>query len=107
MAEAGEADGKGCVNCMTAVLVVVVLLWLVWSWLCWFWLPFVWTAPFVPPVVAPPRTPFGPIDCIVVSVVVSERTDGAGDEKVLSPPRRESSPPPAVLLVPARDEAPP
>ena len=43
---------------------------------------------------------------MVVSVVVRDRTDGAGEEKVLSPPRRESNPPPAVLLVPASDEAP-
>lgn len=49
---------------------------------------------------------FGAMDWIVVRVVVSERTDGAGDEKVLSPPRRDSMPPFAVLLVPAREEAP-
>lgn len=45
-------------------------------------------------------------DCIVVSVVVSERTEGAGEEKVLSPPRRDSRPPFAVRLVPASDDAP-
>lgn len=42
---------------------------------------------------------------MVVRVVVRERTDGAGDEKVLSPPRRDSMPP-MVRLVPATDEAP-
>jgi hypothetical protein len=46
------------------------------------------------------------MDWIVVRVVVRERTDGAGDEKVLSPPRRDSTPPFAVLLVPAREDAP-
>jgi len=38
--------------------------------------------------------PLGPSDCIVVRVVVRERTEGAGDEKVLSPAS-------AVRLVPA------
>ena len=47
----------------------------------------------------------GPIDWIVVSVVVRDRTEGAGDEKVLSPPLRESRPPVAVRLVPATEEA--
>lgn len=42
---------------------------------------------------------------MVVRVVVNERTEGAGDEKVLSPPFLESSPPLAVRLVPATDEA--
>lgn len=51
-------------------------------------------------------TPFGAIDCMVVRVVVRDRTEGAGDEKVLSPPRRDSTPPWAVRLVPARDDAP-
>lgn len=46
------------------------------------------------------------MDCMVVSVVVSDRTEGAGEENVLSPPRRESTPPLAVRLVPATDEAP-
>jgi hypothetical protein len=49
---------------------------------------------------------FGAMDWMVVRVVVRERTDGAGDEKVLSPPRRDSMPPFAVLLVPAREDAP-
>ena len=40
--------------------------------------------------------------CIVVRVVVRERTDGAGEEKQLSPPRR----PLAVRLVPVTDDAP-
>lgn len=51
-------------------------------------------------------TPFGAIDWIVVSVVVRERTEGAGEEKVLSAPLRDSSPPLAVRLVPATDDAP-
>lgn len=51
------------------------------------------------------RAPFGPMDWIVVSVVVRERTDGAGEEKVLSPPLRESKPPFAVRLVPVTDDA--
>jgi hypothetical protein len=46
------------------------------------------------------------MDCIVVKVVARERTEGAGDEKVLSPPLRNSIPPFAVRLVPVRDEAP-
>jgi hypothetical protein len=38
--------------------------------------------------------------------VVNERTDGAGDEKVLpSPPPRELIPPPAVAIVPALEYA--
>lgn len=43
---------------------------------------------------------------MVVRVVVRERTECAGEEKVLSPPRRDSMPPFAVRLVPASDEAP-
>jgi hypothetical protein len=46
------------------------------------------------------------MDWMVVKVVVRERTEGAGEEKVLSSPRRDSIPPWAVRLVPARDEAP-
>jgi len=46
------------------------------------------------------------MDCIVVSVVVRDRTDGAGEENVLSPPLLDSCPPPAVLLVPATEDAP-
>lgn len=38
--------------------------------------------------------------------MVSERTEGAGEEKVLSPPLRDSRPPLAVRLVPVTDEAP-
>lgn len=48
--------------------------------------------------------PLGTNDCIVVRVVVKERTDGAGDEKVLSLPRRESMF--AVRVVPVTEEAP-
>jgi hypothetical protein len=54
----------------------------------------------------PEGCPFGPTDCIVVNVVVKDRTEGDGDEKVLSPPLRDSMPPFAVLLVPAKDGAP-
>ena len=42
---------------------------------------------------------------MVVRVVVKDRTDGAGEEKVLSPPFRESKPPPAVRLVPVIEDA--
>ena len=35
---------------------------------------------------------------MVVRVVVSERTDGAGDENVLSAPRAELTPPPTVVF---------
>lgn len=41
----------------------------------------------------------------MVRVVVRERTDGAGDEKVLSPPLRESRPPLMVRLVPAIEDS--
>jgi hypothetical protein len=44
-------------------------------------------------------------DWIVVRVVVRERTEGAGEEKVLSPPRRESCAP-IVRAVPVTEEAP-
>lgn len=40
----------------------------------------------------------------MVRVVVRDRTEGAGEENVLSP-LRESRPPPAVRLVPVTDEA--
>jgi hypothetical protein len=45
-------------------------------------------------------------ECIVVRVVVKDRTDGAGDEKVLSAPRPVLTPPPTVADVPAADDAP-
>jgi hypothetical protein len=48
----------------------------------------------------------GANDWIVVSVVASDLTDGAGLEKVLSPPLLESMPPPRVRFVPARELAP-
>lgn len=44
----------------------------------------------------------GAIDCTVVRVVASDRTDGAGDEKVLSRPPSVRG---AVWLVPAPDGA--
>ncbi len=50
----------------------------------------------------------GAEDCMVVSVVVRDRTDGAGDENVLpSPPPLllELSAPPAVAAVPAFEGA--
>lgn len=37
---------------------------------------------------APPPAVFGAAVWIVVRVVVKDLTEGAGDEKVLSPPRR-------------------
>lgn len=48
----------------------------------------------------------GAADCTVVRVVVRDRTDGAGEEKVLpSPPPLELMPPPAVADVPALENA--
>lgn len=49
----------------------------------------------------------GAVDCTVVSVVVNDRTEGAGEEKVLpSPPPAELMPPPAVVaIVPALEYA--
>lgn len=44
----------------------------------------------------------GAAECIVVSVVVRDRTDGAGDENVLSLPL---PPPPIVPIVASPDEA--
>ncbi len=41
---------------------------------------------------------------MVVRVVVKDRTEGAGDEKVLSPPLLESKLP-AVRLVPATEDS--
>ena len=49
--------------------------------------------------------PFGATDWIVVKVVVKDRTDGAGLEKVLSPPRLDSTPPAIVRCVPAMELA--
>lgn len=46
------------------------------------------------------------MDWMVVNVVASERTEGAGEEKVLSPPLGNSVPPFTVRLVPVMDEAP-
>lgn len=74
MAEAGEGlvVGKGWLK------------WIIWDddW-CEWWLGW-WLGAGLFGLPAP----FGATVCIVVSVVVSDRTDGAGDEKVLSPPRR-------------------
>lgn len=42
----------------------------------------------------------------MVSVVVSERTDGAGEEKVLSAPLAELTPQPTVAVVPSPEDAP-
>jgi hypothetical protein len=47
----------------------------------------------------------GAAECIVVRVVVKDRTDGAGEEKVLSP-WPVLTPPPIVAAVPAADDAP-
>jgi hypothetical protein len=82
MADAGEVVGKGWLKWITCELE-----------LCECWLVVVW-------VLLPPG--LGATVCIVVSVVVSDRTDGAGEEKVLSPPLR----PFAVRLVPASDASP-
>lgn len=84
MADAGEFVGKGWLN------------WIVWE-LAWL--------DECPPWCGGLIAPFGPTDWIVVKVVVKDRTDGAGEEKVLSPPLRESRPPPAVRLVPVTDDA--
>lgn len=43
---------------------------------------------------------------MVVKVVVRDRTEGAGLEKVLSPPLLESCPPPIVRLVPVTESVP-
>lgn len=85
IADAGVAVvGKGWLN------------WIDWVVL-WFWaLPLLWPCP----------APLGAIDWIVVKVVVKDRTDGAGLEKVLSPPLLDSTPPPTVRLVPAKELAP-
>lgn len=45
-------------------------------------------------------------DWIVVKVVASDCTEGAGLEKVLSPPRLNSVPPPVVRAVPVSELAP-
>ena len=46
----------------------------------------------------------GVAEWIVVRVVVRDRTDGAGEEKVLSAPRAELTPPPTVVF-PFSDDA--
>lgn len=46
----------------------------------------------------------GAADCIVVRVVVNDRTDGAGEEKVLSLPRRKLTPHPTVAFVASPEE---
>lgn len=82
IAEAGDVDGNGWLKWITCEFE-----------LCEWWFVFVW-------LLLPPE--FGATVCIVVSVVVSDLTDGAGEEKVLSPPLR----PLAVRLVPASDDSP-
>lgn len=47
----------------------------------------------------------GAADCIVVRVVVKDRTDGAGEENVLSFPCPELTPHPTVAFVPSPDDA--
>lgn len=49
--------------------------------------------------------PLGFIDWMVVNVVVNDRTDGAGEENVLSAPLLPSRHPFAVRFVPATDDA--
>lgn len=51
---------------------------------------------------APPRT--AAVECTVVRVVVNERNDGAGDEKVLSPSLIMLGPP-MVGVVPSAEDA--
>lgn len=46
----------------------------------------------------------GATDCIVVKVVVSDRTEGAGEENVLSAPLAELTPQPIVLFVASPDD---
>ena len=61
-------------------------------WWCWLWVTYIWLD--------------GAADWTVVRVVVRERTDGAGEEKVLpSPPPRVLTPPPTVTNVPAFEYA--
>ena len=48
----------------------------------------------------------GAAEWIVVRVVVRDRTDGAGDEKVLFAPFVELNPPPTVPVVPFPEDAP-
>ena len=60
---------------------------------------------FTPWAVPSEVVPFGAAECMVVRVVVSDRTDGAGDENVLSAPRPELTPPSTVVFPPP-DEAP-
>lgn len=47
----------------------------------------------------------GAAECMVVRVVVKDRTEGAGEEKVLSFPRPELTPHPTVALVPSPEDA--
>lgn len=61
---------------------------------------------WVVPTLLPGRRAEGAADCMVVNVVVKERTEGAGEENVLpSPPSIpfELRPPPVVPLVSAFD----
>lgn len=46
----------------------------------------------------------GAAECIVVRVVVRDRTEGAGEENVLSLPRPELTPQPTVAFVPSPDD---
>ena len=80
MADAGDAVGNGWLK------------WMAWELEWVWWGRVVW---WVPPAV-------GGTVCIVVRVVVRDRTEGAGEEKVLSPPLR----PFAVRLVPASEDPP-
>jgi hypothetical protein len=45
------------------------------------------------------------MEWMVVKVVVRDRTEGDGEENVLSPPFLESNPPFAVWVVPANEGA--
>ncbi len=46
----------------------------------------------------------GAAECMVVRVVVSDRTECAGEEKVLSLPRPELTPQPTVAFVPSPED---
>jgi hypothetical protein len=79
MAEMGPLEGKGWLKWIACELEL-------WLAVVWLLLPFA----------------LGVMVCIVVKVVVRDRTDGAGDEKVLSPPRR----PVTVRVVVASEDSP-
>jgi hypothetical protein len=76
--------GNWCVKWVGFVLWDALPWWLWWGWL------------------GPPRA--APVEWTVVRVVVRERRDGAGEEKVLSAPLLMLGPP-MVGVVPSADDA--